>query len=110
VLRLRDNALLLAPSRLGADGGRRVLVLGFFIAVTPVLRGGDPEARLTVLEFPILVGEIHTLTILASGAAALRQSAGADGELAADGGVLRDPVCQGILAVLDDPRRVVRDE
>jgi hypothetical protein len=34
--------------------------------------------------------------------AALGECAGASGELGGDGGVLRDPVCKSILAILDD--------
>jgi hypothetical protein len=68
-----------------------------------MFRGRDPQARLPVLKRLVLAGEIDTLTLVAGGiAAALRESASTLGELRRDRCVLRNPVCEGIFAVLDN--------
>lgn len=66
-----------------------------------VLAGGDPQTRLAVLEWLVLTGKVVTLAGVA-GSTALGESAGASGQAGLDGGVLLDPVGEGILAVLDD--------
>jgi hypothetical protein len=93
--------VLLTAAGLAVDGGGRDLIVIVVVVVSLVLAGGDPKARLAVLERLVLAGEVVALTGVA-GSATLGESARAGGELGADGGVLLDPVGEGILAILDD--------
>lgn len=68
-----------------------------------MFRGRDPEARLAVIERLVLVREVNALALAVGGAAAaLGEGARAGGELGGDGGILLDPACESIFAVLDD--------
>ncbi len=62
----------------------------------------NPEAALAVLHALVLAREIDTFTCVAILAAALGEVASAGAELGGDGCVLLNPVCEGVLAVLDD--------
>jgi hypothetical protein len=93
--------VLLTTAGLTVDGRGRDLIVIVVVVVSLVLAGGDPETGLAVLERLVLAGEVVALTGVA-GCATLGESARAGGELGADGGVLLDPVGEGILAVLDD--------
>ena len=93
--------MLLAAAGLAVDGGGCDLIVLVIVVVSLVLAGGDPKTGLAVLERLVLAGEVVALTGVA-GCATLGESARASGELGADGGVLLDPVGEGILAVLDD--------
>jgi hypothetical protein len=93
--------VLLTAAGLAIDGGGCDLIVIVVVVVSLVLAGGDPETGLAVLERLVLAGEVVALTGVA-GSAALGKSARAGGELGADGGVLLDPVGEGILTVLDD--------
>ena len=93
--------MLLAAAGLAVDGGGCDLIVLVIVVVSLVLAGGDPKTGLAVLERLVLAGEVVALTGVA-GCATLGESARASGKLGADGGVLLDPVGEGILAVLDD--------
>ena len=93
--------MLLTAAGLAVDSRGRDLIVIVVVVVSLVLAGGDPEAGLAVLERLVLAGEVVALAGVA-GSAALGEGARAGGELGADGGVLLDPVGQGVLAVLDD--------
>jgi hypothetical protein len=68
-----------------------------------MLRGGDPEPRLPVIKGLVLVGEVDTFLIAACGIlATLGKSTGALRQLGANGGILHDPVGEGIFAILND--------
>lgn len=99
-----NGSLLFSASSLGGNGGGRIFLLFLFlVAVTLMFRGWNPEARLPVVKGLVLVGQIDALTGAAGGIlAALRERAGASGKLGVDRGVLLDPICEGIFAVLDD--------
>ena len=88
------------------NGGRSDLLLFFLIIVelvTLVSAGWDPQARFTVVQWLVLTRKVVTLGIaLDVVAAALRECAGAGGEVGRDLGVGGDPVGESILAVLDD--------
>lgn len=97
-----------SSNRLGTIlGGRRafgLLLFLFFLLVVGVLlvlTGGDPHATLAVFQAGVLAREVDAF---AGGAvlASLRQVASTGRELGGDGGVLGDPVGQGVFAVLDD--------
>lgn len=75
-----------------------LLLLLFVVVLALVLAGRDPETALAVLHGCVLAGEVDGLALVA----ALRESAGTDGELGGDGGVLLDPVGESVLTVLDD--------
>lgn len=62
----------------------------------------DPEATLTVLHAAVLAREIDPLA-LGAALAALGKVAGASRKLGAYGGILCDPVGEGIFAILNDP-------
>lgn len=74
-----NGPLLLATPGLSRNRGRRiVLEVLVLVTVTLVLVSGNPESRLPVVEGLVLVGEVNTLLVVASGIlAALRKSAGA---------------------------------
>jgi hypothetical protein len=93
--------VLLTAAGLAVDSRGRDLIVIVVVVVSLVLAGGDPEAGLAVLERLVLAGEVVALAGVA-GSAALGEGARAGGELRADGGVLLDPVGEGVLAVLDD--------
>lgn len=79
------------------------LLLFILVLVALVSRRWDPEARLAVLEWRILSGEVVTLGgALNIVAATLREVSSTGGKLGADSSVGADPVGEGILAVLDD--------
>lgn len=85
------------------DGGGGLVTLLLVVAVTSVLGRRDPQARLAAVEGLVLAREIDRLaSVLAAVATALREGAGALGELGGDGGVLLDPVGEGVFAVLND--------
>lgn len=95
--------LLLATALLGGDGGVDIVidVVAVVVAVALMLGGRNPEPRLAV-ERLVLVGEINAITTASGITATLRQGARALRELGGDGGVLGDPIGEGVLAVLDD--------
>lgn len=97
---LSGDALLTAAG-LAVDGGGGDILIVILVLVSLVLAGGDPQARLAVLERLVLAGKVVTLAGVA-GSTALGESARAGGKAGLDGGVLLDPVGEGILAVLDD--------
>lgn len=99
---LCGNPLLLAAAVFTGDGGASLINLLVIIAVTSVLGRGDPQTRLATLKGLVLTGQVNSLTSVLTVAAALRESAGASGKLGGDGGVLLDPVGEGVFAVLDD--------
>jgi hypothetical protein len=103
--RLCGNSLLLTTTLvLASNRGVDVIieVVTVFIAVTLVLRGRDPKTRFPAVKRLVLSRKVNTVTAASSVATTLGQSAGALRELGGDGGVLRYPVGQGILAVLND--------
>lgn len=98
-----NNPLVLATTLMFASNSGVdvvVKVLTVLVAITVVLRCGNPETRLPV-EGLVLAGKVDTLAVVTV-AAALRESARSLREFGGDGGVLRHPVGKGILAVLDD--------
>lgn len=99
-----DGPFLLAAPRFGCDrGGHVVFEVIFLVAVTLVLRRGNPEARLSIVEGLVLVREVDALLVAAGGTlATLGEGAGTGGQLGAHGSVLYDPVGEGVLAVLND--------
>ena len=72
-----------------------------------MLSGVDPAVAVA-LERLVLTSQIDALVL---GAAALGKGAGAGAEFGGDGGVLCDPVGEGVFAVLDDAKgkKCVRD-
>lgn len=86
------------------DGGCSLITLFLIIVpVTSVLRGRDPQTRLTALEGLVLTRKIDGLaSVLAAVATALGEGTRAGGDLGGNGRVLLDPVCERVLAVLDD--------
>lgn len=100
-----DWPLLLTTTLVLASNSRVdvvVKVVTVFVAVTLVLRGRDPETRFPAVKRLVLTRQINTVTATGSIATALGQGAGALGQLGGDRGVLRNPVGQGILAILND--------
>lgn len=88
------------------DGGTSLINLLVIVAVTSVLRSRDPQTGLAAVKGLVLARQVDGLTsVLAAVAAALREGTGALGELRGDGGVLLDPVGEGVFAVLDDSWR-----
>jgi hypothetical protein len=99
-----DPLVLTTTLVLTSDGGGNVVikVVAILIAVTLVLASRDPQAGLSV-EGLVLAREINTLAEVAVlVATTLREGARSLGELGRDRGVLRHPVREGILAILDD--------
>ena len=65
-----------------------------------------PQPTLAVLHARVLAAQIDALARVAGFlVTALREGAGAGGELGGDGGVGRDPVCEGVFTFLDDTGR-----
>lgn len=87
---------------LASNGGRGIIleILAVLVAVTLVLGGGDPKTGLPAIKGLVLAREVDTLAVAV--AAALRESARALRQLGGDRGILRDPIGQGIFAILDD--------
>lgn len=109
----REHSLVLASALLAVGRRRRlVLVLLFLLVLWParvdgaalVLAGRNPEAGIVVhAEGSVLRGEVDGLAgFVRALVAALGEGASAGAELRLDGCVLRDPVGQGVFAVLDD--------
>jgi hypothetical protein len=99
-----DPLVLTTTLVLTSDGGVDIIikVLTVVVAVTLMLLGGDPQARLPV-EGLVLARKVNALTHVAVlVATALRKGARSLGELGGDGGVLRHPVGKRILTILDD--------
>jgi hypothetical protein len=100
-----NDPLVLTTALLRSDSGVGVVIdlVAVVVTVALVLGGRNPEAGLSVVEGLVLAGQVNTVLTTASGiAATLGKSAGARGKLGGDGGVLGNPVGEGILAVLDD--------
>lgn len=77
-----------------------VILLIFLLAIHLCVTR-DPRAA--VVEGHVLAGQVMAFATVANVVpAALRQGAGAGGELGGNGGVLGDPVGEGILAILND--------
>jgi hypothetical protein len=96
------NPLLLAAAVFAGNGGASLIDLLVVVAVTSVLGRRDPQAGLAAVERLVLARQVNGLTSVLTVAAALGEGARASGKLGRDGGVLLDPVGEGIFAVLDD--------
>jgi hypothetical protein len=80
---LSSNPLLLATALMLASNGRVdivIKVVTIFVAVTLVLCGRNPKTRLPIKGL-VLAREVNTITAAGSVATALRQGAGALGQL-----------------------------
>lgn len=86
-----------------------LLLVILVVLVLAVGAGGDPQSTaVAVLHATVLAAEVNTLALLAALVAALGKVTGAGGELRLDGGVGRDPVGEGVFAVLDDAEKEKR--
>jgi hypothetical protein len=80
---LSSNPLLLATALMLASNGRVdivIKVVTIFVAITLVLCGRNPKTRLPIKGL-VLAREVNTITAAGSVATALRQGAGALGQL-----------------------------
>lgn len=88
------------------NGGAGLVNLLILVTVATVLGSRDPQARLAAVKGLVLARKVYGLTsVLAAVAAALGEGAGARRELRRDGGVLLNPVGEGVFAVLNNPVR-----
>jgi hypothetical protein len=105
VRRLCNNVSLVLAAALLRGNGRADIVIkliAVLVSVTLVLRGRNPETRLPVVEGLVLAAQVNGITVTGLVTAALRKRARALRQLGGDGGVLGDPVGEGILAILND--------
>lgn len=105
-----NNPLLLPPSLLMRPRNLLLFLLILLLLLILILAmraRRHPQSALAVLHRAVLTRQINALALFAVAVAALREVAGAGAEFGLHGRVGRDPVGEGVFAVLDDAKVMV---